>query len=139
MKKISILLLALFTCTVFLLTACGGGFSVTTANIKDVAMTTDVDSEGKPIDTVTSYAADAPKFVVSAILANAPDNTQVKFVWLYDGETLYETTIDSGNISSRYISCELTNTNAWPQGKYTVEFYIDEGKEPKATMDFTVE
>ena len=79
MKKVITLISVLLALVFF----AGCSFSFTTANVTNAVMATDVDKGGKPLDIVTEYAQDAAKFVVSAVLNNAPENTQVKFVWNY--------------------------------------------------------
>lgn len=128
----AILALAMFA------TACS--FSASTANIQDAIMTNTIDSEGKPGEEVVSFPADAAMLYVSAKLRNAPDNTQVKFSWTYvtGNQLIDEITVDSGNISDRYIYSNLEPTALLPEGDYMVQIYIDERKEPDATVKFVV-
>lgn len=128
----AVLALAMFA------TACS--FSASTANIQDAIMTNTIDSEGKPGEEVVSFPADAAMLYVSAQLRNAPDNTQVKFSWTYvTGDQLIdEITVDSGNISDRYIYSNLEPTALLPEGDYMVQIYIDERTEPDATVKFVV-
>jgi len=135
-KRIAIV--AIVMALVLLATACS--FSVSTANIQDAIMTDSIDAEGKPGATVTSYSPDAPMLYVSAKVMNAPDNTQIKFVWTYvtGNELIDEITVDSGNISDRYVYSNLEPTAQLPEGDYMVQIFIDERKEPDATVNFTV-
>jgi len=127
-----VLALALFA------TACS--FSVSTANIQDAIMTNSIDADGKPGEEVVSFPTDASILYVSAKLRNAPDNTQVKFVWTYvtDNQKLGEIVVDSGDISDRYIYSNIEPTVLLPIGDYMVQIFIDERKEPDATVKFVV-
>jgi len=118
----------------------GCSFSVSTANIEDAIMTDSIDGEGKPGNTVTSYAADAGVFYTSAKLRNAPDNTKIRFVWIYDttGETIQEVNVDSGDISDRYIYSSISLDTLYPEGDYEVQYFVDERTEPDATVKFRV-
>jgi len=135
-KRIAIVAIAM--ALALLATACS--FSVSTANIQDAIMTNSIDAEGKPGATVTSYTPDAAGLYVSAKLRNAPDNTQIKFVWTYvtDNTLIDEVTVDSGTLSDRYISSNLQPPQLLPEGDYMVQIFIDERKEPDATVNFTV-
>ena len=119
-------------------TACS--FSVSTANIQDAIMTNSIDADGKPGEEVVSFPADASVLYVSAKLRNAPDNTQIKFVWTYvtDNQKLAEIVVDSGDISDRYIYSNIEPTVLLPEGDYMVQIFIDERKEPDATVKFVV-
>jgi len=135
-KRIAILAVAM--ALALLATACS--FSVSTANIQDAMMTDSIDAEGKPGATVTSYSPEASMLYVSAKVMNAPDNTQIKFVWTYvtGNQLIDEITVDSGNISDRYIYSNLEPTATLPEGDYMVQIFVDNRKEPDATVNFTV-
>lgn len=135
-KRIAILVVVLTIALVA--TACS--FSVSTANIEDAIMTDSIDADGKPGEEVVSYSTDAAMLYVSAKLRNAPDNTQIKFVWTYvtDNQLIDEITVDSGDISDRYIFSNLEPTAPLPEGDYMVQIFIDEREEPDATVKFVV-
>ncbi len=145
-KKIILVLITVFI--MFSLVACGSSSnsnsnsntssSSTSVSITDAHMTTDVDSQGKPIDTVASYKTSAAKFTVSAIIRSAPNNTKITFVWYYDGDKITSAELDSGTISDRYIYGYLTNTKAWPEGDYSVEIYIADNASPLSIVNFSV-
>lgn len=135
-KRFAIIAVAL-TLALFA-TACS--FSVSTANIQDAIMTNSIDADGKPGEEVVSFPADASVLYVSALLRNAPDNTQVKFVWTYvtNNQLIDELTLDSGDVSDRYIYSNLEPTAPLPTGDYMVQIFIDEREEPDATVKFVV-
>lgn len=120
--------------------AFGCSFSVSTAKINDAIMTDSVDTDGKPGNTVTSYSADASVLYSSAILNHAPDNTQVRIVWIYasTGETIDEVIVDSGNISDRYIYSSIEPGGLMPEGDYEVRYFVDEREDPDATVKFKI-
>lgn len=122
-----------------LITAAACSVSFSTANITNASMTTAM-VNGKPSDSVTSYSADAPEFVASAILKNAPDDTIVTFVWYYKGQEAYRVPFDANGESEIYVYSTLTTQlDQWPAGDYKVEMYINEREKPDATVEFTVE
>ncbi len=145
-KKIVFVLITLFI--MFSLVACGSSSSsnsnsntnsnTTSISITDAHMATDVDSQGKPIDTVASYKTSASKFTVSAIIRNAPNNTKITFIWFYKGSKITSAEVDSGNIADRYIYGYLTNTQAWPEGNYSVEIYAAGNSSPLSIVNFSV-
>lgn len=110
-------------------------FSASTANITNAVMTKD--SEGKNQTTIYS-PADAFYCIVS--LANAPEDTKVKAVWIavdVAGVTantqILEKELTSG-LSS--LTFTLTNDNPWPAGKYKVDILLN-GTAAK-TVEFQV-
>ena len=118
----------------------GCSFNVTTAKVEEAIMTSSVDAEGKPGEAVTSFPADAAMLYTSAKLRNAPDNTQIRIVWTYltQNQLIDEITLDSGDISDRYIYSNLEPTATLPVGDYQVEYFIEDRKEPDATVPFSV-
>lgn len=145
-KKILLVLIILFI--MLSLAACGSSSNSSsnsntssTSNsisITDAHMATDVDSQGKPVDTVASYKTSAAKFTVSAIIRNAPNNTKITFIWFYKGSKITSAEVDSGDIPDRYIYGHLTNTQAWPTGEYSVEIYLNNNSSPASIVNFTV-
>lgn len=120
--------------------AVGCSFSATTAKVEDAIMTTSIDSDGVPGDQVVSYTADASMLYASAKIRNAPDNTKIRIVWTYlTGEQkMDEITIDSGDIADRYIYSSFAPSALLPEGNYQVAFYVEDRKEPDATVMFVV-
>ena len=118
----------------------GCSFNVTTAKVEEAIMTNSVDAEGKPGEAVTSFPADTAMLYTSAKLRNAPDNTQIRIVWTYltQNQLIDEITLDSGDISDRYIYSNLAPTAVLPVGDYQVQYFIEDRKEPDATVPFRV-
>lgn len=136
MKKLSTLLLTLMLC--MLLSACSG---TAEASINEAHMTSALDTYERPVDTITICSNKSQKLIVSAQLHDAPNNTKVTFVWTYveNNQVIDSFEADSGEISDRYIFCELTMDKNWPVGEYKVEMYIDDNEEPAAVVEFAVE
>ena len=124
---------------VFMTIGCEKSF--TTANVKNAIITDTIDSEGKPGAAITSFASNAEVIYASAELHNAPDNTTVRIVWIYDptSEVIYEAALDSGDLSDRYIYASISPTQPLPEGEYRVDFYVEDRSEPDATAHFRVE
>ena len=123
--------------SIFLL---GCSFNVTTAKVEDAIMTTSIDENGTPGEEVVSYPADATTLYASAKIRNAPDNTKIRIVWNYitGDQKMDEITLDSGDISDRYIYSSFEPTSLLPEGDYAVSFYIEDRTEPDATVKFVV-
>ena len=140
MKSIKRTLCILVAAAFFVLTA-GCEKTFTTAHIENAIATAEIDSEGKPGDAVTSFAPDAPVIYASAELRNAPDHTSVRIVWTYEttGESIGETTLDSGDLTDRYIYSDFEPAGLLPGGEYRVDFYVEDRDEPDATVRFSVE
>ncbi len=139
MKSMKRMLCVLAAAALFVMAA-GCGKTVTTAHVENAIATAEIDSEGKPGAAVASFAPDAPVIYASAELRNAPDHTAIRVVWTYDtaGQSIGETTLDSGDIADRYIYSNLDPTEALPEGDYRVDFYVEDRDEPDATVRFTV-
>lgn len=115
--------------------ACEGSFS--TAKITDAWMS--FDSEGT--QRTTTFAQD-DIFYANVDLKNAPDDTNVKAVWIAvnvedtDPEFEINSTEYVGSDSAIYF--ELSNTDAlWPYGEYRVDIYLN--GEFDRSLSFTVE
>lgn len=136
-KNRIILLVVAAMLTIFTL---GCSFNFSTAKIEDAIMTTSIDDNGMPSDAVTSYSADASALYSSAKILNAPDNTKIRIVWTFttSGEQFDEATLDSGDISDRYIFASYEPSGPLPEGDYKVEYYVEDREEPDATVEFTV-
>jgi hypothetical protein len=125
-----------FVLGVLMLISMACGFSVSTANIKDAQMARD-EAGTQP----TTVFASTDVFYCNADLQNAPEDTVVKAVWTAvdvegnDPNTkIDETEITTG---SGTVNFQLSNTNAWPVGKYKVELLIND--ELKETVEFQVQ
>jgi len=110
-------------------------FSASTANITNAVMTKD--QEGK--NQVTVYAPTDPFYCIVS-LANAPEDTKVKAVWIavdVAGVTantqILEKELTTGLDK---VTFTLTNDNPWPAGKYKVDIQLN-GTTAK-TVEFQV-
>jgi hypothetical protein len=107
------------------LTGLACSFSASTANIKEAKLAKD--SEGS--QPTTTFAQDEPFYAV-VDLANAPDDTKVKAVWIaVEAEGVDpNTTIDEAEVTSGdgQLTFDLTNDKLWPVGKYKVDLYLND-------------
>ena len=115
------------------LVACQVSFS--TANIGDAWMSTD--EEGEERSTV--FGQDAV-FYAQVDLRNAPDDTELKAVWVAveveDTEpnlVMNETEFATG---TGLVHFRLSNSDLWPHGQYKVDIYL--GDKLAKTLEFEV-
>ena len=113
----------------------GASCSVSTANVQNAVMTTGVDENGKPLDSVTTFAVGAPVYAI-AELHNAPDDTVITFVWYAAGQPVDEVSLNN-TMSDQYIQSSVDGITQ--PGDYSVEIYIDEREEPDAVLPFSVQ
>jgi hypothetical protein len=112
----------------------GASCSASTANIKNAAMTTAVDSSGKPADSVTEFPVNS-LVVASCELHNAPDGTKIIFKW-YSGDTKLDEVTVTNTMSDQYVTSKVPGISQ--AGSYKVEIYVDEREKADATLPFTV-
>ncbi len=125
-----------FVFSLLVLTALACGFSASTANIGEAKMARD--PEGN--DPTTIFAQD-DNFYAVIDLANAPDDTKVKAVWIAieaDGVDS-NLTIDEVELVSAggQLHFELSNDKQWPTGSYKVDLLLND--ELDRSLEFTVE
>lgn len=112
------------------------GFNASTANIAEAKMARDADGN----NPTTVFAQDDIFYAVVQ-LANAPDDTKVKAVWIAveaDG-TDPNLEIDTVELTSGSgtLNFNLTNDKLWPVGKYKVDLYLND--ELNRSLEFEVE
>ncbi len=112
----------------------GASCSFSSANVKNALMTTAVDENNQPVDSVTEFDVGATAYL-SAELHNAPDDTTITFAWYYEGEELDSVSIDNQGLSDTMLS---SNIVVPMEGSYTVEVYIDDREDPDQTVEFIV-
>ena len=111
----------------------GSSCSFSTANVKNALMTTAVDENNQPADSVTEFDVGSEAFL-SAELHNAPDDTTITFIWYYEGEELDRVSIDNQGLSDTMLSSNIVVPQ---EGNYSVEVFIDDRDKPDATVEFT--
>lgn len=115
----------------------GASCSATTANVSNAVMTTGVDESSMAIDEVTEFPVNTDVYV-AAELRNAPDNTDITFIWYLEGQEVDSVTINNGDVSDAplwgILPAELVTT----PGNYAVEIYIDDREEADTVTEFTV-
>ncbi len=115
----------------------GASCSSTTANVSNAVMTTGVDDNSMPVDNVTEFPVNSDVYV-AAELHNAPDDTNIKFIWYQDGQELDSVTITNGTVSDAPLWGILPADLVSKAGSYAVEIYIDDRTDPDTTTEFTV-
>ena len=96
-----------------------------------------VDDSSLPIDEVTSFPVNTDVYV-AAELHNAPDDTNITFIWYLEAQEVDSVTINNGDVSDAplwgILPAELVTT----PGNYAVEIYIDDREEPDTVTEFVV-
>ncbi|WP_303866299.1 hypothetical protein [Acetobacterium wieringae] len=115
----------------------GASCSATSANVSNAVMTTGVDDSSLPIDEVTSFPVNTDVYV-AAELHNAPDDTDITFIWYLEDQVVDSVTINNGDVSDAplwgILPAELVTT----PGNYAVEIYIDDREDPDTVNEFVV-
>lgn len=128
-------LILLFAAMALILSSLACGFSVSTANIKNAALASDPDGEN-----LTEVFSPQQPFYLVVDLANAPDDTVLKAVWIAADVEEVEPgfIIDEVEISTGLpeVYFDLSNDNLWPSGSYQVDLYLN--GELDRTLDFEV-
>jgi hypothetical protein len=111
----------------------------TTAHVTKAVMTTGLDDQGRNVDTTVAYKPDAPKFIVVADIANAPEDTKITVKWIYVPQNREIDKVEMVLPGSRSINSSLTRgENLWPEGDYEVQIFIDQKKEQSHKVAFKV-
>ncbi|MBN1994272.1 MAG: hypothetical protein JW953_16360 [Anaerolineae bacterium] len=113
------------------------GFNVSTANISEAKMTKDADGQ-----QATSVFAQDDAFYAVVKVANAPDDTKVKAIWIAvaaDGVdpnfVIGEKELEGGGTLT--FSLSNAEDQLWPAGKYKVDLYLND--ELDRSLEFNVE
>lgn len=111
------------------------GFDLTTANVKEAKMARDPDGE----QPTTTFGQEDTFYLVAEV-ANAPDDTILKAVWIaveVDGVEPGFSLGEKELSASGAVNFSLENDQFWPVGKYKVDLYLE--GELDRTLDFEVE
>jgi hypothetical protein len=104
----------------------GNGISLTTANITNAHMASDVDDTNQ----TTVFSPSDPTFYCFFDLNNAPDSTVVKSVWTavsaegVDPNFEIDSAEVTGGDNNYYFNLDRS-ADLWPVGQYKVDLYID--------------
>lgn len=135
-NKLTLYLLAITMILVSVLFM-GASCSSTTANVSNAVMTTGVDDNSEAIDKVTEFPVNTDVYV-AAELHNAPDDTDITFIWYLEEQVVDSITINNGDVSDAplwgILPAELVTT----PGNYAVEIYIDDREDPDTVTEFVV-
>jgi hypothetical protein len=127
---------SLFVALALVAAALACGFSATTARFTDAFLTRDPATEAN-----TEVFAPEDTFYVLVDLANAPDGTTVKAVWVaVDADGVdFDTVIDEAELTTGdgRLTFDLANDQLWPEGNYKVDLYINDNLE--RTLECSVE
>lgn len=115
----------------------GASCSSTTANVDNAVMTTGIDDNSGPIDKVTEFSVNTDIFV-AAELHNAPDDTNITFIWYFEDQIVDEVTITNGDVSDAPLWGNLPGNLVSQPGNYAVGIYIDDRDEPDTLNEFFV-
>lgn len=115
----------------------GASCSSTTANVTNAVMTTAIDDSYMPVDNVTEFPVNTDVYV-AAELHNAPDDTNITFVWYFNGQELDSVSITNNDVSDAPLAGILPADSVTQPGQYSVEIYIDDRDKPDTTTQFTV-
>nr|WP_320024488.1 hypothetical protein [uncultured Acetobacterium sp.] len=135
-NKLTLYLLAITIMMVSVLFM-GASCSSTTANVSNAVMTTGVDDSSMPIDNVTEFPVNTDVYV-AAELHNAPDDTNITFIWYFEGQEVDSVTINNGDVSDAPLWGILPADLVNKAGKYAVEIYIDDRTDPDTVTEFVV-
>ncbi len=132
MEKLSLLALPLVMLTV--------SATCSTANISDAQMTRD--GEGRR--ATTTFSPRDRTFYAVAELANAPDDTVVRAVWIavdVGKEAPPNTKIDEARTThgDGRLTFNLSQQDPWPKGRYKVDLFLNDKDKPDRTLEFKVE
>jgi hypothetical protein len=147
-KRVSIVALAALAVASMLLGSLAGcecQASYSSAYLSEATMCKSVDAHQRPIDKTDIFSANDPKIYCSVKLSNAPDDTEVKAVWVivqgeFQGQSLTNYTADEASVKAggtKYASFYLSQTKGFPTGDWAVKLFLN-GKE-ELTVPFKVQ
>jgi hypothetical protein len=112
------------------------GFSASTARITEAFLSADPDG-AEP----TNVFFPEETFYLIVELANAPEDTRVKAVWVAVDvdEVDFDTVIDEAELETcdGRLTFDLANDELWPAGNYKVDVYLNDNV--VETLEFSVE
>lgn len=117
--------------------------SISTAKLVDPKVCTSLDGDLCQQDNPV-ISSNASQLFASCEIKNAPMETEVKFTWLYYGETKIKIDEITFNTEDKGTNLNLHSSlsrpyNGWPKGVYEIEMLIlVEGKKP-VIKQFTIE
>jgi hypothetical protein len=111
--------------------------NTSTAQITNAVTTTGIDENYLPVDHVTQFPVNTTVYV-SAELHNAPEDTNITFVWYYEDQIADSITINNQGYSDVPVYTYLPAEYVLVAGNYSVEIYIDDRTAPESVSTFTV-
>ncbi len=115
----------------------GASCSASTANVSNGVMTSGVDENIQPIDSLTEFPVNTDVYV-TAELHNAPDDTDITFVWYLDNQVIETVTITNEDVTDAPLWGVLPAELVTQPGNYAVGIYIDDREEADTLNEFVV-
>lgn len=119
---------------IFALSWLGGGTEV---GIKDLTITDKVNAESQePVGSLKTVPANTPKIYASAHVTT-DKKAIIAAKWYYEGTHLeqVDTQLPTDGAYDNWVAFHISNTEAWPPGKYIVELYLDTELKAQATFE----
>lgn len=105
--------------------------------VLSVLPATALDDQYQPLEVTDTFGPD-DTFFVSVELRGYRSDMALSARWLYEGELITETTLETANTGEGYAGFVLVNeAPPWPQGKYRVEIVYQD--DVLGSAAFTVE
>lgn len=131
---------------VLLAAAVMGACAASSANLTDIRMCDNADSEGACISDKSTFRTDTDEIFLSAQLENAPGDTKVTATWKYLGG---EEGVDPQEIDSVTVTTEEAGTlpfyssmpagdSGWPKGDYEVILTLGTDNSEPVSRKFSV-
>ena len=122
----------------------GNGVINGAAIISEATMTTALDDEGRPLDSIDVFPIDAGVFLCSFKVTDIPPDTEITAEWIYIGGEVqnevgenflidsWSSTVRGGTYYTFAIMRRPLPDYQWPRGDYKVDLYADGKKEASA-------
>ena len=108
------------------------------AYLEDTHMTTGVDEQGAPVDTITTLPTKGAWYV-SSILRNTQPDTIIHYTWFdTDGNIVDTYDLNPEGATDIYIFGSFKLASVAPEGQYHVEITVGDATVPAATVNFNV-
>lgn len=127
LKTISIVVGVLLT--LFVLVVCSGEVSYTSTKIENAQSASNIDENTyKPLDFISTFAVDSPMIFVTATINNAPEDTVIKAVWIYNENDyiIAQVELELTEVNQNVVFDLSKPIDGFPTGKYEVKLYIDD-------------
>jgi len=108
------------------------------AYLEDTHMTSSVDANGMPVDSITTLPTTGTWYV-SSVLRNTQADTIIHYIWYDTNNKVVDTyDLDPKGATDVYVFGSFEIADVAPEGQYRVEIYVGDATQPSATVDFDV-